>query len=133
MLLGQGFARDFFFANLAIVALAGNLRRAIVGTGVVVGSYGTIMALQYGQAFLQSPELIGRLSFLFTVGIGYGGMLDASRTRMREAALQSQLMDWVGKLSAAFSDDFDATEIIRQVLAGRGGSPMGLAAGSCEV
>lgn len=119
MLLGQGFARDFFFvyfANLAIVALAGNLRGAIVGTGAVVASYGTIMVLQYGQAFLQSTELIGRLSFLFTVGIGYGGMLDASRIRMREAALQKQLMNWVGKLSAAFSDDFDAREIIRQVL-----------------
>jgi len=119
MLLGQGFARDFFFAyfaNLAVVALAGNLRGAIVGTGTVVGAYGTIMALQYGQTFLQSPELVGRLGFLFTVGIGYGGMLDASRTRIREAELQDQLMKWVGKLSAAFSDEFDAAEVIRQVL-----------------
>lgn len=119
MLLGQGFARDFFFAyfaNLAVVALAGSLRGAIVGTSTVVGAYGTIMALQYGQAFLQSPELVGRLGFLFTVGVGYGGMLEASRTRIREAAAQSQLMNWVGKLSAAFSDDFDAAEIIRQVL-----------------
>ena len=41
--------------------------------------------------FLQNPELVGRLGFLFTVGVGYGGLLDASRVRMREAALQGQL------------------------------------------
>jgi len=121
MLLGQGFARDFFFAyfaNLAVVALVGNLRGAIVATGTVVGAYGTIMALQHGPAFLQSPELLGRLGFLFTVGIGYGGLLEASRTRIREATLQTQLTKWVGKLSEAFSDDFDSAEVIKQVLVG---------------
>jgi len=119
LLVSPGFTRDFFFAyfaNLAVVALAGNLRRAIVGTSTVVAAYGTLLALQYGQAFLQSPDLIGRLGFLFTVGIGYGGMLDASHNRLREATRQGQLLNWVGKLSEAFSDDFDAVDIIRQVL-----------------
>jgi signal transduction histidine kinase len=119
MWAGQGFARDFFFAyfaHLAVVALAGNLRSAIVGTATVVSAYGGYLALEHGVSFLQTPELIGRLGFLFSVGVGYGGLLDASRIRIREAALQAQLVGWVGKLSAAFSDDFDVVEVIRQVL-----------------
>ncbi len=119
MWLGQGFARDFFFAYfalLAVVALAGQLRRAVAGTALVVGCYGAFMALEHGMHLLQSPELIGRLGFLFSVGVGYGGLLDASRSRMREAALQGQLVGWVSKLSVAFSEDFDAVDVIRQVL-----------------
>ena len=119
MLWGQGFARDFFFAYfvlLAVVAMMGSLRFSIAGTAVVATAYGTYLVLQVGAAVFHSPELISRLGFLFAVGVGYGGLMEAGRVRLRESAMQGQLIGWVGKLSTTFSDDFDAAEVIRQVL-----------------
>ncbi len=119
MVSGPGFARDFFFAYfviLAIVGMAGSLRWALAGTTLAVAGYGTILGLEHGMVLLQTPALIGRLGFLFSIGVGYGGLIEASRARMRETLLQSQLLGWVGKIRAAFSDDFEATDVIRHVL-----------------
>ena len=119
MVSGPGFSRDFFFAYfviLAIVGMASSLRWAVTGTTLAVAGYGTILGLEHGIVLLQTPDLIGRLGFLFSVGVGYGGLIEASRARAREKLLQSQLLGWVGKIRAAFSDDFDATHVIREVL-----------------
>ncbi|HJO05567.1 MAG TPA: ATP-binding protein [Acidobacteriota bacterium] len=119
MVSGTGFARDFFFAYfviLAIVGMAGSLRWALVGTALSVAGYGAILGLEHGMVLLQTPSLIGRLGFLFSVGVGYGGLIEASRARMRETILQDQLLGWVGKIRATFSDDFNATDVIRQIL-----------------
>ncbi len=116
---GPGFARDFFFAYfviLAIVGMAGSLRWALAGTTLAVAGYGTILGLEHGMVLLQTPAVIGRLGFLFSIGVGYGGLIEASRAGMRETFLQSQLLRWVGKIRAAFSDDFKATDVIRHVL-----------------
>ncbi len=119
MVSGPGFARDFFFAYfiiLAVVGLASSLRWAIVGTTLAVAGYGGILGLEHGIVLLQTPSLIGRLGFLFSIGVGYGGLIEASRARLRETLLQQQLLGWVDKLRTAFSDDFDANDVIRQVL-----------------
>ena len=119
MFSGPGFSRDFFFAyfvTLATVGTAGSLRWALAGTTLVVVGYGTILGLEHGMVLLQTPDLIGRLGFLFGIGVGYGGLIEASRARARETLLQEQLLGWVGKIRAAFSDNFDATHVIRQVL-----------------
>ena len=119
MYWGQGFARDFFFAYfalLAVVAMAGRLGPAVVAATLVVIGYGTLLGLRSGLELLHSPELIGRLGFLFSVGVGYGGLLEAGKARLHDAALRGQLVGWVSKLSAAFADDFDAVDLIRQVL-----------------
>lgn len=119
MAWGQGFVREFFFAYfvlLAVVAMASTLRWAAVGTTLVVAAYGVLMGLQNGQALLQSPELIGRLGFLLAVGIGYGGLTEAGKVRLREGAMREELVGWVGKLSRAFAEEFDAHDLIRQLL-----------------
>lgn len=119
MFLGHGFARDFFFAYwvlLAAVALLPTLRWATLATLLAVSGYGTYLALTVGWDILQAPELLGRLGFLFSVGITYGGLTEAGKVWLREAALQSQLVGWVGKLRSAFSDEFDSFEVIRQIL-----------------
>ena len=80
MVSGTGFARDFFFAYfviLAIVGMAGSLRWALVGTALSVAGYGAILGLEHGMVLLQTPSLIGRLGFLFSVGVGYGGLIEA--------------------------------------------------------
>lgn len=119
MILGLGFERDFFFAYflvLAVVALSGTLRWAAAGTVAISAGYGVVMALQNGEALLHAPELIARLGFLFSIGVAYGGLTDAANSRRREAVLRRQLVGWVEKLSAAFSEDFNAIDLIRQVL-----------------
>lgn len=119
MLMGLGFARDFFFAYfvlLAVIAMLPTLRWATLATTLLVLGYGAFLSLQEGWALVQAPALMGRLGFLFTVGVGYGGLMEAGKVRLREAAMRGQLVGWVGKLSAAFSDEFDAFDVIRQIL-----------------
>lgn len=119
MFWGQGFAQDFFFVYfllLAVVAMASTLRLSIAATTVVVLAYGGYLGLHSGLALFQSAAMIGRLGFLFSVGVAYGGLTEAGKARLRDAAVQGQLVGWVGKLSSAFSDEFDAREVIRHVL-----------------
>ena len=119
MVSGPGFARDFFFAYfiiLAVVGMASSLRWAVVGTTMAVAGYGAILGFEHGIVLFQTPGLIGRLGFLFSIGVGYGGLIEASRARLRETLLQQQLLSGVDKLRSAFSDDFNATDVIRHVL-----------------
>ncbi len=119
MLRGQGFERDFFFAYfllLAVVALGNGLRLSALGAALVVAAYGVYLGLPIGMAIFQDVDLLGRLGFLFSVGVSYAGLLATSRARLRESALQDQLAVWVERLSIAFSDDFDVVDVIREVL-----------------
>ncbi len=119
MLVGHGFAKDFFFAYfvmLAAVAMLPTLRWASFATILIVAGYGTLLALDHGWQIVQAPGLLGRLGFLFSIGITYGGLTETGKVWIREAALQSELVGWVGKLSSAFSDEFDSFEVIRQIL-----------------
>lgn len=119
VLWAQGFDPQFFFAYfvlLAAVAILPSLRLATLATSLIVLAYGGLLSLQQGWALVQTPELLGRLGFLFSVGVGYGGLMEAGKARLQEAALQGQLVGWATKLSDAFSEDFDSFDVIHQVL-----------------
>ena len=119
MVLGSGFNRDLlfvYFVLVALVAAAPSLKWGTTAAAGALSGYAVYLSLENGRALLQSPELIGQIGLLFSAAIVYAGLTEASKVRLQEAAAQGQLVSWVDKMSAAFSEDFDAIELIRQVL-----------------
>ena len=111
---------DFFvvyFLLFAVVALGrGNLGRSAVGSALVVSGYAAVLYWVNEGSLLRDHALLARLPFLMITGTFYGGLAAIANQRGEESQVHRRLLSWVGKLTAAFSDEFEARGVIRQVL-----------------
>ena len=106
-----------YFVILAIVALGrGNMRWATLGAAVLVTAYAFVLYLRSEAGFLMTSAVLLRLPFLLVVGSFYAGLTEVAQARSNEARIHRNLLGWVGKLTATFASEFEASQLIRQVL-----------------